>query len=382
MKNQLVKIICLICLTAKLINAQPFDTRATIATNGLQALVYLKADSDVVFSNVNNVVAVNFAISLPALGSTNPNNAPDVISSVSNISGLGISMDPTVIINDRYVYTFALSGNTPSNIWPANSENLVASISFSAEASSQFPRLDNRFISTAQSYFYFEVSSIQRSDTEGNPFYNGIQGNYNPDESWVESATPLPIKLRSFTAQRSGERDAQLRWISESEVNASHFQIERSADGKSWESIGRTAAVGDTDTPQTYSYLDDQVPLSIGRSVEQTFYYRLRMVDHDGWEEFSEVRSVRFSNLKDVQVAVGPNPFLDEFTLEVSAVSLTVDQPMKLTIHTTHGQTISERYIYTSGKYPIGMEQFQPGVYILTLTDGQFSHSEKIIKVQ
>ena len=345
------------------------------------ASVYFRPSQTLSANFSPNNFSVNIAVSIDA---TNLPIAPS-ISIVNNF----ITVNTTFIdnIENRWVYT--LTGersDLPNTTFVANQEYKIMDIIFDSSpvVATKFPRLadyaDINGGPSFQSYFYTAVNGTDYTNYS-DLFYGPIEGT-TPSSTWVESAVPLPIKLRSFTAQRSGERDAQLRWISESEVNASHFQIERSADGKSWESIGRSEAAGDTDVPQNYSYLDDQVPLSLGRSVEQTFYYRLRMVDHDGWEEYSEIRSVRFSNLNDVAVSVSPNPFLGEFTLEVSAASLTVDQPMKLSIHTAHGQNISERYIYSSGKYPINMDSYQPGVYILTLSDGQFSRTEKIVKVQ
>ncbi|MBK6784513.1 MAG: hypothetical protein IPG79_12680 [Saprospiraceae bacterium] len=41
------------------------------------------------------------------------------------------------------------------------------------------------------------------------------------------SNAPLPVKLTDFSAEKVGERKARLTWSSSSEINSSHFEIEK-----------------------------------------------------------------------------------------------------------------------------------------------------------
>jgi hypothetical protein len=81
----------------------------------------------------------------------------------------------------------------------------------------------------------------------------------------------LPVKLISFTAGRSNQ-SVLLSWKTASEEGFDHFEIERSADGRSFQKIATIHAAG---AGYPYQHID-QVPLT-GQN-----FYRLKMVDQDG----------------------------------------------------------------------------------------------------
>ncbi|MBO9636710.1 MAG: hypothetical protein J7576_00940 [Siphonobacter aquaeclarae] len=94
----------------------------------------------------------------------------------------------------------------------------------------------------------------------------------------------LPVELVSWKAKP--EREAvNLTWITASEKNNSHFIPERADDARTFVSLGRVAASGGPGVRQSYAFVDENPP-------RQTAYYRLRMVDQDGSEAFSDVISV------------------------------------------------------------------------------------------
>lgn len=112
------------------------------------------------------------------------------------------------------------------------------------------------------------------------------------------SAIDLPVELMSFDVQKSGKQ-AILTWVTASERNNVGFYIERSVDGLTWESIGFIQGVGNSTELSKYDFTD-QNPL------KGTSYYRLRQVDTDLAENYSDVKSVHFP-LGDV-LRVIPNP--------------------------------------------------------------------------
>ena len=102
--------------------------------------------------------------------------------------------------------------------------------------------------------------------------------------SWTLSdiTQPLPVELVRFDAKCDKGR-AMLSWTTGSEVNSDRFEVERSADGSLFEVIGTLAAAGNSQSPIDYSF-EDERPLSIN-------YYRLRQVDADGSDAYSELRA-------------------------------------------------------------------------------------------
>ena len=113
----------------------------------------------------------------------------------------------------------------------------------------------------------------------------------------VESA--LPVELISFEGE-AVDKEIALEWMTASEDNSSHFEIQRSKDGLNWISIGEEKAAGFSDTEQKYQFLDRQ-PF-IGEN-----YYRLLQVDIDGAQTFSRVILVEME-YQGLNVHLYPNP--------------------------------------------------------------------------
>lgn len=120
------------------------------------------------------------------------------------------------------------------------------------------------------------------------------------------SVSFLPIELTFFTVQKSSAQTGLL-WSTTTELNNSHFDVQRSADSKNWETIGTVQGNGTTLEPQEYRYTDRQPLPGIN-------YYRLKQVDYDGQYEYSKVVSVDFG--KGTRPGVlSPNPVGSELFL-------------------------------------------------------------------
>jgi hypothetical protein len=128
----------------------------------------------------------------------------------------------------------------------------------------------------------------------------------------------LPVKLISFDAKAEANR-VKLDWKTASETNNSHFEIERSYNGKIFESIGRVEGKGTTETETSYTFFDSK-PL-VGTS-----YYRLKQVDSDritnnqvfkGASNYSKIVSV--DRESDKFLVVSPNPSADYAEIALDA---------------------------------------------------------------
>lgn len=83
----------------------------------------------------------------------------------------------------------------------------------------------------------------------------------------------LPVDILSFSGQAISHGN-QLSWKTGNMVNFSHFTVERSLDGTTFQPLGRVNPVNGV---SLYEYLDDKLPSGV-----TVFYYRLRMTDQDG----------------------------------------------------------------------------------------------------
>ncbi|AII52040.1 T9SS type A sorting domain-containing protein [Hymenobacter sp. APR13] len=130
------------------------------------------------------------------------------------------------------------------------------------------------------------------------------------------SANPLPVELVEFTAERQGE-DGLLRWTTASETNNARFEVEASADGRTFSRIGQVNGRGTTSQRSDYRFLDR----NLTRYQASPVYYRLRQVDQDGTATTSPVRTVQVPGATPKLLAEAfPNPHHSgKLTLRVQA---------------------------------------------------------------
>ena len=113
----------------------------------------------------------------------------------------------------------------------------------------------------------------------------------------------LPLNLTSFKGSLL-ENSTRLVWSSSNEVNVKDFSIERSNDGRNFNSIGTVEAKNITNASYTFS---DFSP-SLGSN-----YYRLKMNDKDGLFKYSYV--VVINNRKSQSLSLFPNPAVNDLNL-------------------------------------------------------------------
>ncbi len=121
----------------------------------------------------------------------------------------------------------------------------------------------------------------------------------------------FPVELKDFSASLNNA-EGLLRWTTISELNTSHFAVERSLDnGKSFEWLGNTQAAGNSNNPVYYEFRDKEIS-SI--PVDKAFY-RLKMIDIDN--------SFKYSNTTELKL-VSDNSFLKMYPSPTSGI-LTVE---------------------------------------------------------
>jgi len=139
--------------------------------------------------------------------------------------------------------------------------------------------------------------------------FDGITGfsQYYPVSKTASSS--LPVELILFEAAPWQSTAALLTWVTASEINNKGFQVQRSADAATWETIGFINGSGTRTTATEYSYTDYEAKTG-------TNYYRLVQVDFNNTATNSMVRSVVLENELGA-ASVQPNPNNGTFTLTV-----------------------------------------------------------------
>jgi len=118
------------------------------------------------------------------------------------------------------------------------------------------------------------------------------------DDIELKATGVLPVGLTLFTAKLINNKEVRLDWQTKSEINASHFNVERSIDAVNYETIGRVECTGGS-IETNYQYYDRK-PLS------DVSYYRLKMVDKDGTSDKSNAETIRMKSFYAMELY--PNP--------------------------------------------------------------------------
>jgi hypothetical protein len=132
----------------------------------------------------------------------------------------------------------------------------------------------------------------------------------NPLDCSGGCSDPLPVELVNFAVSLRAN-GAFLKWQTATELNNSHFEVERSDNGRDFVKIGQVTGHGTTNEVKNYLFTDT-------KSVSNLAYYRLRQVDYDGAYEYSKIVVARANNLSGVQLSVYPNPASDRMYIQLS----------------------------------------------------------------
>lgn len=197
----------------------------------------------------------------------------------------------------------------------------------------------------------------------------------------IQWSGALPVKLISFTGDKYEDTKSLLRWATASEINNDHFDIERSADGNTWEKIGEVKGNGTTNDAQNYEFID-AMPLS------GTNYYRLKQVDVDGKFEYSGIVAVDFGTAQAGQInttimQVYPNPLASGRALNI-ALKESNDNIRQVVITNEMGQVVYTNDMQDqTQEYMVQGLDLAAGIYMVNVvSDSNATFSGKIIVTQ
>ena len=173
---------------------------------------------------------------------------------------------------------------------------------------------------------------------------------------------PLPIKLSAFNGRLNTETEATIAWTSSLEENSFQYEVQRSADGKNFVTVGKIKASGTSFEAVKYSF-NDPLP---GAGA---YFYRLNMIDLDGKNELSKVVYVNSKKGSGIVTKLFPNPFTSEVQL-IGATSADLNTQGNITVFNMSGQQIKFRIV---GANAIAIDVNAPkGLYIVKFKDQTF----------
>lgn len=219
------------------------------------------------------------------------------------------------------------------------------------------------------------TSSFPYGFTEfnGNIFFSAQMPN-SGQELWFGNLLTLPITWQKVAATLIGE-DAMVSWSALEDNNLSHYIVERSKDGSSFEEITNVAA-NNSQVSNQYEYADKSVT---GFSIPE-IYYRIKSVNKDGTTAYSKIVKIALPVAKEY-VRLNPNPITNgtvvlEIKSEknkqilVTATSLSGKQVYSQTLKATNGLSV----------YTLHLNSLPNALYIIEVSDGKKIDNFKLLK--
>lgn len=182
----------------------------------------------------------------------------------------------------------------------------------------------------------------------------------------------LPVELTLFEARVIDNEEVELDWRTALEIDAEEFIVQRSGDGRDFETIGKVEAQGE---PSSYEFTDEN-PLS-GIS-----YYRLKQTETNGRFTYSDIRQVEIESKEIKFIRLSPNPATNTSYVGFTGHS---EMPARIKVVSLQGMVHRTETVFVSqgyNRFPLDVSRLSAGYYIVLLEseNGKVIAQEKLMK--
>lgn len=201
--------------------------------------------------------------------------------------------------------------------------------------------------------------------------FTGATGGLNNQQYFCPVNLPLPVDLVDITAN-CNNGFTSLDWITATELNNSHFEIERSFDAINYEAIGRKNGSGNSNQTLHYQYTDTA-------QQEGTVYYRLKQVDFNGDSKiynpvFTNCEGANTGGLDINYVLTTSYGLLLDFTTQTSGSHFIKVFDMKGTLMAQY----ESGFLTGSHQQSLVIPQLTSGVYAVVIENAENTRSKKV----
>ena len=182
------------------------------------------------------------------------------------------------------------------------------------------------------------------------------------------------MEILSFDAILLNPEKAKLTWVTASEINNDHFDIERSQDGKNFIKIDEVKGNGTTNSINNYEYYDN-----FGVVTSSILYYRLRQVDFNGEYKYSDIRKLKLSG-SDQNLKIWYNANNDKTE---AIIYYQKETHASLRIIDIQGKLVAEQNV----TFPVGESHLQldmyglaKGIYTISVADENGVDVKRVMK--
>ena len=172
----------------------------------------------------------------------------------------------------------------------------------------------------------------------------------------------LPVTLVDFRVAAKKD-NIVLNWETTAETNNKGFEIQRSDDfNTGFKKIAFVSAEAQKSNNNFYQYTDNEVVAG------KTYYYRLRQLDNDEREFFSETKAINLKKDGIWDISVSPNPVTDFFRLSIFSNNKAEKQIEILSID---GKLI-KRFETNENEMNVEVQSLEQGIYaVKVISEGE-----------
>jgi len=244
---------------------------------------------------------------LNAPSATNLGNLGAIITSTSN-------MGFTTVQRTFNTYTALSNGNILRNyiITPTNDAGLNATFRFSyfdAELNGADETTLDMASSPDNGTTWSDIGFTTRDAVNNYIEKTGI----NAFSTWTLTppSTVLAAAMGPLNASKANN-SIDVSWQVYAEINVATYDVQRSADGENFKTIGVLDAVN----ASNYNYADNN-------PIDGYNYYRLLIVDKDGSIKYSNIDKVNIADATAADISFYPNPVVDHtVTLQLTNIPI------------------------------------------------------------
>lgn len=287
----------------------------------------------------------------------------------------GTMYDITLTARNSSDLNISATAHTPSNIGVVLSTTPLTNADFNSWSAATWNNYDRVWsttptpnewttytwsINVVNANQYLTVTGINPKSTW--TYLGGNGSNWVGGYLWVDAveiteSSVLPVTDLEFNASNL-EKGALLEWSTSTEINASHYVIQSSEDGRNFYDNGSVIAAGNSLETQYYEHVDTN-------AINGMKYYRVRQVDINGDFAYSDVKVV-IQNYTDVEImSLYPNPAINDLELSISSSQR---QECEISIFSIDGELVkSSNSFLNEGLNPkrINVKNLSQGIYVL-----------------
>lgn len=217
-----------------------------------------------------------------------------------------------------------------------------------------------------------KIRFVFTSDDDPSTFKYELDDGFYIDNVQVMKSTAalvvLPVKFLDFTGELLPDATVKLDWTAAIDQQHDFFEVQRSADGVNFTSIGTGPRVA------PYEFID-------GNPFNGKNFYRIKQVDKDGTATYSKI--ISFTIRKNHIVSIFPNPATDAVFIRMNN---TASETLQVELSDVQGRVIYRKAYTTdpvNASVKIDLKSLDPQVYILKVTNekGELMTTEKIVKM-